>query len=83
MDSRNDVARGVLEIRLKIAPSDDALLGIEVYQNQGPVLEQADLGDDRPPQGYQDGAGINRLQRQFLEHGPADPERDPFRAIDR
>jgi hypothetical protein len=51
---------------------------MEVNQNQGPVFEQADLGDDRPPQGDQYGADIDRLERQFLEHGSAHPDRDPF-----
>jgi hypothetical protein len=78
MYSRNNVARRVLEIRLEIAASDDALVGIKVDQYQGPVFEQADLGNDRPPQGHQYSAGVDRLERQFFEHGSVDPDRQPF-----
>jgi len=43
----DEVAHRALEIRFEIAAPDDALLGVQVDQGERPVIEEADLGDDR------------------------------------
>ena len=44
------LARRTLEIWLKITAPDDTLVGVKVDQDQRPILEQAHLRDNRPPQ---------------------------------
>ena len=70
VDHRNDRARRILQIRLEIAAPDHALVGLKVDQDQRPVLEQADLGDDGPPQRHADRANLDRFEGELLEHGP-------------
>jgi hypothetical protein len=42
----DEVPHRALKIWLKIAPADDAFLGVEVDQDERPAVEPAHLGDD-------------------------------------
>src|SRR4029453_12484132 len=52
LDRRNDVTHRLLDVGLQIAMPHNSCVGIEINQNQGPVLKQANLRDDGPLKGH-------------------------------
>src|SRR6266446_6089387 len=67
VDRRHDIARRMLQIRSEIAATDNTLLGFEIDENHRPLIEQTDLGDDRPAKRYQDWPGRHGPESEFLE----------------
>jgi hypothetical protein len=53
VDGRDDVAGGLLQIGLQVAPSYDAFLGVEVDQDHRPLIKEAHTGDHRTLEGNQ------------------------------
>jgi CubicO group peptidase (beta-lactamase class C family) len=51
---------------------------VQVDQDQGPLVEPAYLGDDGPPQGYDDGADVHRLHLKLRNHDGALRSIDSF-----
>ena len=70
VNRRDDVARRVLQIGLEVTPPHDPLVGVEVDQDQRPLIEETDLGYDRTLERYKNRPDVDRLQREFFEdHG--------------
>src|SRR5262249_4012803 len=65
LDRRNDVTHRLLEVGLQIAMPHNSFVGIEINQNQGPGLKQANLRDDGPLQGHHDRPRSNALKSQL------------------
>ena len=68
----------MLQIGLEIAATDDPLLGCELDEDHRPLIEQADLGHDRPAKRYQDRPDGHGPESEFLEihrvsHEPPSP----------
>ena len=68
----DDRARGGLQIRLQIAAADDAFLGLDIDQDDRPLIEQADFRHDRTAQRHDHRPHVHGAKRQALEH------RDPL-----
>src|ERR1700686_3126747 len=67
LDRRHNVARRMLQIRFEIAATDNTLLGCELDENHRPLIEQTDLGVDRPAKWHQDRPGGHGPEKEFLE----------------
>src|SRR6266516_2040661 len=65
LDRGNNVTRGLLEIRLEVAVPHYPFVGVEVNQNQRPVLKQANFRDNRPLQGHNDRSCSNTLESEL------------------
>src|SRR5262249_7890047 len=70
LDRRDDVAHRLLQLRLEVAVADDALVGIEVYQDDRPVAKEAHLGNNRASQWHDHRSCADTLKGQaILRHG--------------
>src|SRR6516165_9288385 len=67
VERRNEVAHRFAEVRLEVAASDDALFGMEIDQDQGPLGERGDARYDGSLELEHDRARPDAPQRQFLE----------------
>src|SRR5258707_7121461 len=67
VDRRHDVARRMLQIRFEIAATDNPFLGCELNKNHRPLIEQTNLGYDRPAKRDQDRPGPHGPESEFLE----------------
>src|SRR6516164_1007148 len=64
---RDEIAHRVAEVRLDLAASDDALFGMEIAQDQGPLGERGDARYDGSLELEHHRARPDAPQRQFLE----------------
>src|SRR5262249_13798913 len=66
LDRRDDVPHRLLQIWFEVAVADDALVGIEVYQDDRPVAKETYLGNNRASQWHDHGPCADALQRQAI-----------------
>jgi hypothetical protein len=64
VERRYQILHGFRDIGLQITSADDALLGVEIYQDKWPLLDRGNAHHDRSFQPEQNGPGSNALERQ-------------------
>lgn len=70
LDCRADVAYGIFQVRLEVGAADNALLRLDVDQDERPILKGADLGDDRAAHRNRHRADSDAFEGKFLREVP-------------
>src|SRR5438552_2900182 len=73
-NGRNDIMQRLCQVRLEITAANDAFFGLHIDEDQRPLVEQSDFGNNGPPERHNNGSHAHRLECEFFENHAIPPQ---------